>query len=99
MLNRYLFQGREYNRMLTTGDIETAEHFADALNQYTPISNPVNPVNPVLFSPGLDNFRARWYGPVTGRWLSTGHRGHRDRRAFCRCPQPVHAHLQSCKSC
>ena len=42
------------SRVLTTGDTETEEHFADALNQHTLISNPVNHVNPVLFFPDLD---------------------------------------------
>jgi len=122
------------SRVLTTGDTETEEHFADALNQHTLISNPVNHVNPVLFFPDLDasgqlaaqftydawgnvlsstirsslltirlprylfqgceysyatglyNFRARWYDPATGRWLSTdpiGISGGLNLYAFC----------------
>ncbi len=55
------------SRVLTTGDTETEEHFADALNQHTLIANPVNHVNPVLFFPDLDAsgnpLRAYTWGP------------------------------------
>ncbi|HOM59393.1 MAG TPA: hypothetical protein PK770_05975, partial [Kiritimatiellia bacterium] len=55
---------------MTTGNTETAEHFANALNQYKLVSNPVNPVNPVLFFPDLNApvFRKAGNGAQVGRF-------------------------------